>query len=178
MGRESPGGGEERAVGALVQVLHGDDAHLRVELLRRFRGESAVSATRTPRRTVGELLEAAETRRTERERLAVARREQERARRERQAAIVREQRLESLGGEEEHVWQRVSMLIDTKSPGEYDAAVELLVDLRAVDERKGRPEVFEQRFSQLRRQHLRKPSLLKHLDRAGLAATARPADTQ
>ncbi|MGH3755204.1 MAG: hypothetical protein ACRDRP_21425 [Pseudonocardiaceae bacterium] len=58
---------------------------------------------------------------------------------------------------EEHAWQRVSVSIDTKKPTEYDAAVTLLVDLRAVAERKNRRDVFEWRFERLREQHLRKP---------------------
>lgn len=158
----------------LTRVAHGDDVHLQVELLRRFGGQHAgPSATSTASRTVGELLKAAQTRRTERERLAAQQQAQQRARREHEAAIAREQRLEALAADEEHAWQRVSMSIGTKKPTEYDTAVELLVDLRAVAERRNRSDVFERRFEQLRQQHLKKPSLLQRFDRAGLAATAR-----
>ncbi len=156
----------------LVRVACGDDACLRVELLRRFRGQhtdrgEAVAGSRT----VGELRGAAQTRRTQRERLKAQQQAQERARRERAAAIAREEHLDTLAADEEHAWQRVSVSIDTKKPAEYDAAVTLLVDLRAVAERKNRRDVFEWRFERLREQHLRKPSLLERFDRAGLTPT-------
>ncbi|WP_131767509.1 hypothetical protein [Candidatus Protofrankia californiensis] len=156
----------------IMRVLRGDDAHLRVELLRRFHKGAPVSTAGAGKRTVAELLDAAEVRRVERERLAEQQRAQERARRERQAEIARDKRLEALALQEEQAWQRVSMMIDTKKPGEYDNAVTLLTDLRAVSERQGHPEVFEQRFEHLRDQHLRKPSLLQRFDRAGLGTTA------
>lgn len=153
----------------ILRVAQGDDAHLRVELLRRFRGQQAeTSEAETGNRTVAELLDAAEARRTERERIAARRQAQERAHREQQALIAREKRLKSLALQEEQAWQRVSMLIDTKKPREYDAAVALLADLRAVGERRGRSAAFEERFQELRIQHLRKPSLLERFDRAGL----------
>lgn len=58
-------------------------------------------------------------------------------------------------------------LIDTKRPQEYDNAVALLTDLRAVAERKGQPDVFNQRYQQLRHEHRRKPSLIERFDHAG-----------
>jgi hypothetical protein len=65
---------------------------------------------------------------------------------------------------------RASMRVGSmlQKPTEYDKAVELLMDLRAVAERKNRLDVFERRFAQLRQQHLRKPSLLQRFDRARL----------
>ncbi len=148
----------------ILRIALGDDVHLQVELLRRFRGQHPeTSEADTPNRTVGEMLDAAQARRQER-------REQERARRERKRVVAREKHLESLALREEQAWQRVSMLIDAKKPGEYDAAVELLKDLQSVAEGQSRLEAFEQRFQRLRQQHLRKSSLLERLDRAGLGA--------
>jgi len=155
----------------ILRILLGDDAHLRVELLRRFRGESAADAAASGGRTATQLLDAADARRQERERLVEQQRTEEHARRERAAAAAREQRLESLAREEEAAWRRVGALIGTKKPREYDEAVRLLSDLRAVGARNGRPGAFEQRCHELRQQHQRKPSLLARLDRAGLAAT-------
>lgn len=158
----------------LLRVAHGDDAHLRMELLRCFREQHRDPSEAAPgSRTVGELLAAAQIRRAEREALEAAQREQERARRERAAATAREKHLNELAADEDHAWQRVIVSLDTKKPTEYDKAVELLVDLRAVAERKNRLDVFERRFAQLRQQHLRKPSLLQRFDRARLTpATA------
>ncbi len=155
----------------ILRIALGDDVHLQVELLRRFRGQHPeTSEADTPNRTVGEMLDAAQARRQERERLAKERREQERARRERKRVVAREKHLESLALREEQAWQRVSMLIDAKKPGEYDAAVELLKDLQSVAEGQSRLEAFEQRFQRLHQQHLRKSSLLERLARAGLGA--------
>ncbi len=69
--------------------------------------------------------------------------------------------------DEEGVWLRVAMLIGTKKPGEYDAAVKLLMDLRAMNERAGRLAEFQRRFTGLRAEHLRKASLIGRFDRAG-----------
>lgn len=156
----------------LVQAVVGDDTHLRAELMRRFRAQHAErSEAVAGGRTVGELLEAAQTHRAQREQFAAQRQAQERARRERAAAIAREQHLEALAADEEPAWQRVSSSIDTKKPTEYDAAVALLVDLRAVAEQRNEGDVFARRFEQLCNQHLRKPSLLQRFDRAGLTPT-------
>jgi uncharacterized Zn finger protein len=62
----------------------------------------------------------------------------------------------------------VSVLIDTKKPHEYDQAVAILKDLRALGEREGGTAAFIECFRQLREQHLRKPSLLQRFDKAGL----------
>lgn len=153
----------------LLRLAHGDDAHLRMELLRRFREQHRNPSKAAPgSRTVGELLEAAHIHRADREALAAAQREQERTRRERAAAIAREKHLDELAADEEHAWQRVSVSLDTKKPTEYDKAVELLVDLRALAERRNQRDAFDRRFAQLRQQHLKKPSLLQRFDRARL----------
>ena len=104
----------------------------------------------------------------ERERLAAIERARKRARRERDAALARDKRLEELALHDEQAWGQVDASIATKKPAGYDSAVELLSDLRAVSERKGRPEAFAKRFAQLREQHLKKSSLLDRFDRAGL----------
>jgi hypothetical protein len=59
-------------------------------------------------------------------------------------------------------------MIETKKPKEYDAAVALMADLRALAERAGDSMMFHQRVRQLREKHARKPSLLDRLDRVGL----------
>jgi hypothetical protein len=64
----------------LLRVVHGHEAQVGAELMRRFR-RPAGRALGDGRRTAGELLDAAESRRTERERLAEERRVQDRGRR-------------------------------------------------------------------------------------------------
>jgi hypothetical protein len=151
----------------IVRLLQGEHAHLRAELLRRFHSPSTVS-TGSDGRTVGELLAAAETRWAERQRLAEQRKAAERARREQAAAVAREKRLQTLATQQEQAWRRVAAMIETKKPKEYDAAIALLGDLKALAERDGGTAAFTRRIRQLREQHARKPSLLDRLDRARL----------
>jgi hypothetical protein len=108
----------------LVRVIHGDGGGVRTELLRGLHGPAA---THAGHRTAGELLEAAETHRVERERLAERKRAEERARRKLEAGTVREKRLETVARQEEQAWRQVSDLIDTKKQSEYDTAVALLI---------------------------------------------------
>ncbi|MFE9958103.1 hypothetical protein [Micromonospora sp. NPDC005299] len=151
----------------VLRLLRGDDAHLRSELLARFHGTTPNEGT-GGRRTVGELLAAAEERWLRRQRLAREREAGERERRQRAAAAAREQHLNTLAGREEQAWQQVAAMIETKRPKEYDAAVALLSDLKALADRDGGAEAFLQRVQQLRERHARKPSLLDRLDRARL----------
>ena len=152
----------------LVRLVLGDDVHLRTELLRRSHGESTDGPQHREPRTVAELRDAAAARRVERERLAAIEQARKRVGRERDAALARDKRLEELALHEEQAWGQVDASIETKKPAGYDSAVGLLSDLRAVSERKGRPEAFAKRFAQLREQHLKKSSLLDRFDRAGL----------
>lgn len=73
-----------------------------------------------------------------------------------------------LAKRERQAWQRVDALIGTRRPADYAAAVELLVDLRAVSEGKGRAVEFTERIGALREAHAKKPSLLGRLRKAGL----------
>ncbi|MET7396325.1 hypothetical protein ABZS66_22875 [Dactylosporangium sp. NPDC005572] len=155
----------------IVRLLRGDGTHLRAELLRQYSGGAAPAAV-SGGRTVGELLAGAETRWASRQRLADEREAAEQARREAAAAAAREQRLDALAADPERAWQQVAELIATKKPKEYDAAVALLVDLKALGERDGRRKAFRGRIHQLRLEHARKPSLLDRLERAGLIASA------
>ena len=94
-------------------------------------------------RTVRELLATAAARREARESHAEQARAEQAARRQQQAAIAREEYLESLVPQEEEVWRRVSTLIDTKKPRDYDTAVRLLQDLRDMAGRGGYSDAFE-----------------------------------
>ncbi|GAA4221101.1 hypothetical protein FHR32_005380 [Streptosporangium album] len=153
----------------LLRVVGDQAAQVRAELLRRFRGEPKNDYGDLPRRSVAELLDAAAERRQERERRAAVRRAEEEARRERERALAREKRLEALARDEDGAWLRVETMIGTKKAGEYDAAVELLKDLRTVAQRADRLDGFTRRFTLLRQEHLRKPSLMARFDHAGLA---------
>jgi hypothetical protein len=153
---------------ALLRLLRGDEAHLRAELLCRYHGEPARSAGAAGGRTAGQLLAAGEAGARGRQRLVEQRAAAERVRREQVAAAAREQRLRALVEQGDQPWQRVTSMIETRKPKEYDAVIELLGDLRTLAERDGRAAAFTRRVRRLRAEHARKPSLLDRLDRARL----------
>lgn len=150
----------------LVRLLEGD-IHLRPELHRRLTGP-AVAPVAGARRTAAELLDAARHHRLERERLAAQRHAREKQRRDREAAAARDIRLNQLAHEGEHAWQRVTTLIATTKPRDYDTAVHLLGDLRDLAARDGTRHRFDQRVLDLRQQYPNRPAFLRRLDTAGL----------
>ncbi len=156
----------------LTRLILDGEQTLVAELLQRFlkHQSGGVTPLSRTRRTVGELLEAAETHSRERQRLEAERQAREQARREREAALAREQRLDGLTGRESKLWSEVDTLIATKQPKNYDLAVKLLVDLRDLATRKKDSRDFRLRITRLRQDHARKPSFIDRIDRAGLSA--------
>lgn len=152
----------------LLRVAQDHAATVRMEMLRRFRDETTPTRADQPRRTVADLLDTAARRRAKGQRREAAKRAEEKARRESAKALANERRLAELARDEEAAWARVDAMIATRSPAEYDAAVALLTDLRALAERDSRPREFAQRSAVLRQDHARKPSLLKRLNGANL----------
>jgi hypothetical protein len=153
----------------LSDLITGDNAHLRSQLMRRYRDAHLASVpTATTPRTAGELLAAAEHLRTERERRDSEQRERDRARRERSAAAARQRHLDTLAVDQPATWQRIDELIATKKPREYDTAVQLLADLRHLADRDRDTAAVQQRLTALRAAHTRKPSLLQRLELTGL----------
>ncbi|QKW11929.1 hypothetical protein [Verrucosispora sp. NA02020] len=153
----------------LTDLITSGDSHLRSRLLRRYHDEHrtdapAPAATRTAR----QLLATAAKLRAERERRDAEQRERDRIRRERSAAAARQRHLDTLAVDQPAAWQRVTELIATKKPREYDTAVQLLVDLRDLAKRDGDSTSFRNRLTELRTVHARKPSLLERLNRTGL----------
>jgi hypothetical protein len=130
-----------------VEAAHRAVGLYRAQLLRRFHGPSPAAA-RQPRRTVGELLAAAEARWAQRQ--AREREAAERKRREQAAGAARQQRLDALAGRQEQAWQQIDTMIETKRPKEYDAAVALSADLQAVAERDDGGAAFVERIRGLR----------------------------
>jgi hypothetical protein len=156
----------------LLRVLRGDDAQLRTELVRRVSEQPTTDTEAAAGRTVRELLDAAQQHREERELQAAQERERQRVLEERSAAAARERLLDALAREGEDAWRRVEALINTKKTREYDAAVELLRNLRDLSQRDGDPDTFQKRLQLLRQHYSNRPALLGRLDRAGLRAVA------
>jgi hypothetical protein len=152
----------------LLRVVQGQAVRVQMELRRGFHGEPDLDHGDHPRRTVAGLLDTAAERRHERERQAEAERATAQARRERERALAREQRLDALALDQEAAWAHIDTMISTRKPAEYDAAVELLKDLRELAQRVDQAPEFARRFALLRQEHLRKPSLIERFDRVGL----------
>jgi hypothetical protein len=152
----------------LARVMQGEAARVQMELLRRFRGDTAPIIPVPARRTVADLLDDAARRRADRERRLAAERAEDEVRREQARLQARERRLDKLADEEDAAWSRVEAMIATRKPAEYDAAVTLLGDLRALAERDGHCDTFTARMIALRHTHGRKPSLIERLDRVSL----------
>jgi len=136
-------------------------------LMRRFRRQaSRREATRAPR-TAGALRARAEEREERRRELALAREVKEGVRRERKQTAARDRHLSTLANRQADAWRRVEALVITKCPGDYDAAITLLQDLREIGERKGRRTEVTERIRALRVVHAKKPSFLGRLRKAG-----------
>jgi hypothetical protein len=73
-----------------------------------------------------------------------------------------------LGRREAAARRTVEELIATKQPGKYDEAVKLLCDLRELALRRGDAEI-ESRLHRVFLEHVRKPTFVERLRKAGLA---------
>ena len=153
---------------ALLARLARGDGGVAAELMRRFRQHAPRRATALSLRTAGELRTRGEAIAERGRKAAREREDRERVERERKEEAVRDRYLIDLAKRERQAWQRVDALIGTRRPADYAAAVELLVDLRDVSERKGRNPEFTEGIRGLRAAHATKPSLLGRLRRAGL----------
>jgi hypothetical protein len=156
----------------IARFITGEEPALAAVLMRRFIEEndkrSRGDAEEVKRRTVGDLLQAAEERTKKRRELATRKAAEEKARRAREAEIAREKHLDRIAEKEPELWTQMENLIATKLPKSYDRAVELLVDLRDLAVRRGEKEDFGSRLDALRASHLRKPSFIARVQKAGL----------
>lgn len=154
----------------LGRVASGDGVQVQALLLRQFR-ESVPGrpvAAGAPARTAGELRDAAAAYKAEIAKAVAERRRAEAAEKEVKKAAAYAKHLDDLSAREASAWVRAAALIETKNQRDYDTAVTLLCDLRALAGRNGSRGVFAERVGDLRRQHQRKPSLMERFDAAGL----------
>ena len=155
----------------LGRVASGEGVQVQALLLRQFR-ESVPGrpvAAGAPARTAGELRDAAAAYKAEIAKAVAERRRAEAAEKEVKKAAAYAKHLDDLSAREASAWARAAALIETKNQRDYDTAVTLLCDLRALAERNGSLGVFAERVGDLRGQHQRKPSLMERFDAAGLA---------
>jgi hypothetical protein len=151
----------------LVKVMRGDN-HVGAQLLRRFHGKLDAERRHAGGRTVAQLLEAAQAQREDRARQQAEERQRQQQQRDREAAAARERRLDALARDGDAAWQQVVTLIEARKPREYDTAVTLLTELRALATRDGDLDRFRKRTTELARQYSGRPALQERLQRAGL----------
>lgn len=160
----------------LASLITGEDPTIAADLLRRFLeqpdggcGEKAGETTgKTTRRTVDELFQAADVYAEKRQRIAAEKRAEEKRRRDSEAAAARARYLDGIAGKEEKLWSDIDSLISTKQPRSYDQAIRLLKDLHDLAERNKSGQIFNARLEALRAAHMRKPSLIERIQKAGL----------
>jgi len=154
-------------VALLSRVARGETG-VDAELMRRF-GRQRPRLKATPKlRTAGALRARAEEITEERRTVILAREAKERMRREREQAAARDRHLKILAKQQADAWRRIETLVVTKRPGDYDAAISLLKDLREIGQRTGRAEEVAERIRALREAHAKKPSFLARMRKAGL----------
>lgn len=143
----------------LLTLVKGQDPHLGAGLLQRYRASTGIAAGTTPiqRRTVGELLMAADRRREAREQAEVRRQAESRA-----------NYLDELALRENAVWQRVEDLVALKQAKAYAEAIGLLKDLRELNLREDKVSVFELRCGDLCSRHQKKRGFIDRIKEAHL----------
>jgi len=155
----------------LAELIIGDQPHRLAVLRQRIKRElnPCDAADRIqPRRTVGQLLQRAETLGRARREREAAERAAEQARRATKAAAARKHYLTGLRGQEERLWREVDDLIKHRQAYAYQEAVDRLKDLRDLAEADGALDAFSARLRRLRDQQSRKSALIRRLDKAGL----------
>jgi hypothetical protein len=156
----------------LARFIAGEEPTLAMELMRRFNEEddkrSGEEAEGVKKRTVAELLQAAEDLTKKRRELAAKKAAEKKERRAREAEIARAEHLDKITGKELELWNQIDTLIATKQPKSYDLAVELLVDLRDLAARQGKTGEFGAKLGALRLSQARKPSFIERMRKAGL----------
>ncbi len=159
----------------LLRIAQGDEPNPRRSLMRSFK--EAVQDRRTKRadddaplrRTVAEISEVWQQRVRAKQRRLAEQAEKERERQARAEAKARKRHLDEIVSRTSAVWKQVSAWIAKRTPKGYDCAVELLVDLRDAADHTSRTDEFSERLQALRDRHASKPSLIRRLQKSGLA---------
>ncbi len=164
---------EDHKLDWLMRVVRGDDQLLGATIRREYATDCDQVFAGHPcepnePRTAGELyqrsierLEELEARAEEQRRL-----EEERKRREEQQR--RNAYLDEIADQEEGLWGEVEQLVETYKPRDYDAAVEILVDLRDLHDRQDTTAEFRRRLADFKERYGRRSSLMDRMDKRDL----------
>jgi hypothetical protein len=154
----------------LVDFLSESSERCRLELLQRFQRENANAASHgaIERRTVKDLLTAAQLRGDERARQLSAQRAAVAAQKKAKDEADRAVYLEGLAKREKAVWKQVEAYIQQRQPKDYERAVILLIDLHDLSVRQGDETGFQLTVEELRKTHAAKSAFLRRLAKANL----------
>jgi hypothetical protein len=151
---------EKERIEFLVRMAGGEQ-HLNLQLLKRLRELSAEDGKQVApdiqRRTIGQILGAAEKLSGIKAAQAKQRAEQERIR-----------KLEKLAKRENELWEEVYSLIGQKKAREYDEAVEILRQLRDLSGYLEKKDKFRLKIARIYEDYSRLSAFTYRLDRAGL----------
>ena len=146
----------------LAELILGDAQALNPWRLR-WRTETAKARdVKSPKLTVGELLDRADARREEREK-AEAEAQRRRAEQERLAREARRRSyLESLRGREDFVWEEIETAAARKNASGYAVVCTLVADLREIAKGPGKRD-FAERLADFKERHAAKRTLIDKL---------------
>lgn len=153
----------------LLARLAEGDRHVATELRRaiRSRQRQGAEASTRPVRTVGELRSRAGEIRLARERDEAERAAAERRRLAEEAEKARRIRIDAVARRGEGVWDEIEIEIERRNASGYDAAAELLADLRVIAEERDEAESFARRLHSIRERHARKKRFIDRLAAMG-----------
>jgi hypothetical protein len=153
----------------LTKVARGEGGQVHLLLLRGFRANTAGPAGLSgAARTATQLRAAAEARAAERKKAQEQQRREQQKREAAARAASQARRLDDLAAQGEAPWKQVDEMIATKKTSEYDLAVKLLKELRALAKRQGEENSFAKRILNIRSQYPGRPGLQSRFDSAGL----------
>ena len=159
----------------LLRIAQGDEPNPRRSLMRSFKDTTQghhrkrARGDATSRRTVAEISEAWQQRLDAKQQRLAEQAKKERERKARAEGKARKKHLDDIASRTSAVWKQVSAWIAKRTPKGYDCAVELLVDLRDATDHTSRTDEFRERLQALRDRHANKPSLVRRLQKSGLA---------
>jgi hypothetical protein len=154
----------------LVRLMKEGGSAVGIELRKRLAAERSPAGTAVSgaRRSVRELLDAADRVRHAREEAEARKAEEARAQIQREAAAAQSRRLEVLATRIPATWTRIGELIQSRQEKSYAEAVQLLGDLKELDQRRRLVPDFGRRLADIRAIHARKRTFIEQLASQGL----------
>jgi hypothetical protein len=144
----------------LLRLVEGDP-HVAAELKSRVRMSGAQPSAGL--RSAGDLRARAAAIREERAREEAEKREAERRRKAKEAEKAQRARLEALKRRGMAVWSDIETEVERRNPPGYEAAVSLLLDLKALATDQGTLADFARRLEAIHERHARKGKFIERL---------------